>query len=64
MTDDEFVYFLNVTDMVRKGGTEPLERAKPEIRRLLRNNDEVRFIERVKEDLYENALAKNRIEFY
>lgn len=64
VTDDEFVYFLNVTDMVRKGGTEPLERAKPEIRRLLRNNDEVRFIERVKEDLYENALAKNRIEFY
>lgn len=62
--DDEFVYFLNVTDKVNKGDAAPLERVSDEIRRLLKNNKEVRFIERIKDELYENAVAKDRVEFY
>lgn len=62
--DEEFVYFLNVTELLNKGGTEPLERASGEIRMLLRNNREVGFIERVKSELYESAVSKNRVEFF
>lgn len=62
--DDEFVYFLNVTDLVGKGETAPMERVSDEIRRLLRNSQEVSFIERIKGELYDNALEKKRIEFY
>lgn len=62
--DDEFVYFLNVTDLVGKGEAAPMERVGDEIRRLLRNSNEVSFIERIKGELYDNALEKNRIEFY
>lgn len=62
--DDEFVYFLKVTDMVDAGDVEPLEKASPEIRRLLRNSGEVRFIEEMKDELYEKARLRGRIQFY
>lgn len=64
LKDKEFVYFLNITDLLKKGEPEPLERASGEIRMLLRNNREVSFIERVKDELYESAVSKNRVVFY
>ena len=62
--DESFVYFLNVTDMVRRGEPEPLEKAHDKIRSLIQNNIEVSYIEGIKEELYQNALKKERIEFY
>ena len=64
LRDKEFVYFLKVTDIVGKGDIEPLDRARAEIRRLLRNNNEVRFIEQIKDELYESALEKKKIKIY
>lgn len=64
VTDESFIYFLNVTDIVERGETEPLEMAYVEIERLLENNKEVKFIEQMKEDLYKKALARDRIVFF
>lgn len=62
--DNSYIYFLNVTDMVRSGEPEPIEKARLEIGRLLRNNNEVQFIEQMKQDLYNEALEKERIVFF
>lgn len=64
MKDDSFIYFVNVTDIRNRGEQEPLEKASVEIRRLLRNSSEVNFIERMKQELYESAIAKDRIVFF
>ena len=64
MKDDSFIYFVNVTDIRNRGEQEPLEKASAEIRRLLRNNSEVNFIERMKQELYEDAIANDKIVFF
>lgn len=62
--DDEYIYLLNISGYVLKGGIEPLEHAKTRIRGLLINSNEVNYMRMVKEDLYQNALDKNIIIFH
>ena len=62
--DDEYIYLLNVSDFVLKGGIEPLDHARARIRGLLINSNEVAYIRKIKEDLYDAALEKNRITFH
>lgn len=62
--DEEFIYLLNVSECVLKGGIEPLDHARARIRGLLINSNEVAYIRKIKEDLYEAALDKNRITFH
>ena len=62
--DESYIYFLNVTDMVGRGEAQPLDKSRSEIVRLLKNNKEVNFIEKMKEDLYNKAVAHDKIVFF
>ena len=62
--DNEYIYLLNVSVFAEKGGIEPLDHARARIKGLLINNNEVAYMRKIKEDLYEAALERNRIIFY
>lgn len=62
--DEEFIYLLNISEYADKGGIEPLEHARARIRGLLVNSNEVNYMRKIKEDLYQSALEKNRIVFH
>ena len=62
--DEEFIYLLNVSEFAPKGGIEPLDHARGRIRGLLINSNEVAYMRKIKEDLYEAGLEKGRITFH
>ena len=62
--DEEFIYLLNVSEFAPKGGIEPLDHARSRIRGLLINSNEVSYMRKIKEDLYEAGLEKGRITFH
>ena len=62
--DEEFIYLLNVSEYAPKGGIEPLDHARSRIRGLLINSNEVSYMRKIKEDLYDAAIEKNRIIFH
>lgn len=62
--DEEFIYLLNVSEFVAKGGIEPLDHARARIHGLLINSNEVTYMRKIKEDLYDAALENNRIIFH
>lgn len=62
--DEEYIYLLNVSEFVEEGGVAPLDYARARIRGLLINSNEVSYMRKIKEDLYDAALEKNRIIFH
>ena len=62
--DEEYIYLLNVSEFAPKGGIEPLDHARSRIRGLLINSYEVSYMRKIKEDLYDAAIEKNRIIFH
>lgn len=62
--DEEYIYLLNVSEFAPKGGIEPLDYARTRIRGLLINSNEVAYMRKIKEELYEAALDKGRIIFH
>ena len=62
--DEDFIYLLNVSKFMPKGGIEPLEHAQTRIRGLLLNSNEVDYMRRIKENLYNTAIEKNRVIFH
>ncbi len=62
--DEEYIYLLNVSEYALKGGIEPLDHARSRIRGLLINSNEVSYMRKIKEDLYDAAIEKNRIIFH
>ena len=62
--DEEYIYLLNVSEFAPKGGIEPLDHARSRIRGLLINSNEVSYMRKIKEDLYDAAIEKNRIIFH
>lgn len=62
--DEEYIYLLNVSMYVTKGDIEPLDHARSRIRGLLINSNEVSYMRKIKEDLYDAAIEKNRIIFH
>lgn len=62
--DDDNVYLLNVSEIIPKGGVEPLEIVSGRIRGLLTNRNEVDYVRTVKEKLYGQALEDNSIIFF
>lgn len=63
-SDNEYIYLLNVSKYIPRGGLEPLEHARARIRGLLVNNNEVEYMRKIKEDLYNAAIDKNKIIFH
>lgn len=61
LKDTAFYYFLNVSDYRAVGEEEPYEFAIPEVKDMLINIKRVDFMRRVKDDLYKQAIDKNKI---
>lgn len=62
--DEENIYLLNISELISKGGIEPLEYAHGKVRVLLTNNNEVEYMKKVREELYQSALEKNLIVYH
>lgn len=62
--DTAFCYFLHVENYLSEGELLPLEYAKSEIREILVNLKRVEFINRMKQDLYKEALDDKDIIYY
>lgn len=63
LQDTAFHYFLNVIDYLDKGDREPYEFAREEAKEMLVNTKKIDFMRKVKAELYEDALKKNKIKF-
>lgn len=62
--DDEYCYLLHIEEYVRKGETKPYDLARHEIIDLLANNRKVEFMNKVKEELYNQSMEMGRIKYY
>lgn len=62
--DTAFCYFLHVENFLPEGEQLPLEYARSEIKEILINLKRVDFINRMKQDLYEEASEDNDIVYY
>jgi hypothetical protein len=59
--DEAFIYFLNISDMMKKNEVKPFDTARDEIKEILANMRQVDYVKKVKDDLYEQAVKKNKI---
>ena len=62
--DTAFCYFLHIEDFLGKDKQKPLDFARDEIKEILINLKRVEFINKVKEDLYQQASDRNKIIYY
>lgn len=62
--DEEYVYFLNVDQLLIGGEQKPFEFAQKEIKEILANMKKVTFINEVKRELYRNAVSGKNIRYH
>ena len=62
-SDDNFYYFLYVKKYKVKGSVSPLEMVSNQIRSIIINKRKISFLKHVEMDLYQNALAKNYVQY-
>ena len=62
--DDEYCYLLHIEEYVEKGDVKPYDLARHEIIDLLANSRKVEFMNKVKEDLYNQSVETGRIKYY
>lgn len=63
LKDSTYYYFLNISEIRKVGEQEPLEYAKQKINDILVNYKQVAFIKEVKNDLYQEAVKRNKIKY-
>lgn len=61
--DDEFYYFLNVIEYLGIGDEKPYDFARSSVLEMMTNLKKVDYIKSMKEDLYQQALKKNKIKY-
>lgn len=61
LKDATFYYFLNISDYRSSGEQEPYEFAKPKAKEMLTNMKRADFMKQVKDDLYQQAVDKEKI---
>ena len=59
--DTAFWYFLNVVEYIPTGAQEPYEAARPLVNDLVLNRKQVEFLNKVKDDLYKQAIEDGRL---
>jgi hypothetical protein len=62
--DDNYFYFLHITDYLLPGDNAPFEYAKSTIKEILVNQKKIEFLRKTEEDLYNKALNSGQIIFY
>jgi hypothetical protein len=61
--DDDYYYFLHVKKYISKGSVSPLEMVSNQIHSVIINKRKIDFLKYVEMDLYQNALAKNYVQY-
>ena len=61
--DDDYYYFLHVKKYISKGSVSPLEMVSNQIHSIIINKRKIDFLKHVEMDLYQNALAKNYVQY-
>lgn len=64
LTDDEFVYFANITDFKIKDGTSPLGFERENIRQIIINKRKLSIINKMRDEVFQSALEKSDFEIY
>lgn len=64
LTDDEFVYFVNITDFKIKDGTSPLGFEQENIRQIIINKRKLAIINKMRDEVLQTALEKSDFEIY
>lgn len=62
--DGEYCYLLHIEEYMMKGEEKPYALARHEIIDLLANSRRVEFMNKVKEDLYNQSIGMGRIKYY
>ncbi len=63
-TDDQFYYYLRITDFALQGDTEPFELAQDEIRKILQNEEGERIFSDLEKTLYTNGIKKGSVKIF
>ena len=63
LTDDDYYYFLHVKKYISKGSVSPLKMVSNQIHSIIINKRKIDFLKHVEMDLYQNALAKNYVQY-
>ncbi len=61
--DQNGTYFVNIFDHRLKDSTSPIDLVEPQIRAIIINQRKLKLVERMREELYNNALAKKEVRF-
>lgn len=61
LKDSTFYYFLHITDYLAKGDQAPYDFAHASAKEMLLNMKKTTFIKRIKADLYQEAVSRNKI---
>ena len=61
--DDDYYYFLHVKKYKSKGSVSPLEMVSNQIQSIIINKRKINFLKHVEMDLYQNAIAKNYVQY-
>lgn len=64
LKDTAFYYFLNVSERLQVGEQTPFEFARSQVKDILLNMKQVEFMERVKQDMLDQAIEKGKIKYY
>lgn len=64
LKDTAFCYFLNVSDYRPVGEQAPYEFARAQLKGMLLNMKQVDFMKKVKDDLYQGAVKKDKIKYF
>lgn len=62
--DDNFIYLLKILDYRLKDSTSPLSLERDNIRNIIINQRKVGLINRMKQDIYQDAVARNNLEVF
>jgi hypothetical protein len=61
--DNNYYYFLNITDYLLPGDDAPFEYAESTIKEILINQKKIEFLRKTEEDLYNKALNSGQVKF-
>ncbi|MBK6342671.1 MAG: hypothetical protein IPF41_08805 [Flavobacteriales bacterium] len=62
LRDDDGAWFLDIVELRPRLSPSPIELVRQDIRSILLNQRKLTLIERMREDLYQQALANDAIE--
>lgn len=63
VSDSTGTYFVNILDHRLKDSTSPIDMVEDQIRSIIINQRKLRLVERMREELYTNAVANKDVEF-